>query len=149
MYWTIWSALVLFAAGEMGRRHRATWAWWSWLTGVVLLAVHIAIAMATVHGWSHASAIAATARATNAVFGVDWGGGVYANYLFLIVWAADTALWHARRPRAITWTLRIFYLVMILNAAVIFAAGSRRFLGAAIVGTLLWSWRPLSLRPEA
>jgi hypothetical protein len=143
MYWTIWTALILFAAGAAGRRHHAAWARWSWVAGVLLLVIHIGIAMATAHDWSHAAAIAATARATNAVFGLDWGGGVYANYLFLIVWAADTALWHARRPRAITWTLRIFYLVMILNAAVIFAAGSRRFLGAAIVGTLLWSWRPL------
>ena len=89
------------------------------LAGVVLLAVHIAMAMAIAHGWSHAAAIAATARATNAVFGVDWGGGVYANYLFLIVWAAETAWWrasptsYARRSSAITWSLRIFYFVMI------------------------------------
>ena len=100
MYATIWAALVLFAAGEVGKSDArwarwARWVWWSWLTGVALLAVHITMAMAIVHGWSHAAAVAATARTTNAVFGVDWGGGVYANYLFLIVWAAETMWWRA------------------------------------------------------
>ena len=85
----------LFAAGETGKRRDAPLGVVGWLAGVLLLAVHIAMAMAIVHGWSHASAVAATARATNAVFGVDWGGGVYANYLFLIVWAAETAWWRA------------------------------------------------------
>lgn len=142
MYWTIWTSLLLFAGGALGRRQRAAWARSLWLAGVVLLAIHIAIAMATAHGWSHAAAAAATARATNATFGVDWGGGVYLNYLFLAVWAADTAWWHAPRPPALTWTLRIFYFVMLINAAVIFAAGYRRLLGLAVVATLLWSWRP-------
>ena len=146
MYATIWSALVLFAAGEIGKRHDSRWAWWSWLAGVLLLAVHITMAMAIVHGWSHAAAIGATARATNAIFGVDWGGGVYANYLFLIIWAAETAWWraspasYARRSAAVTWSLRIFYFVMIVNAAVIFVPNWRRWLGVAIVLTLVWAW---------
>ena len=155
MYGTIWAALILFAAGEAGKRREARWAWWSWLAGVLLLAVHITMAMAIVHGWSHAAAISATARATNAVFGVDWGGGVYANYLFLIVWAAETVWWrtspssYARRSAAATWWLRIFYFVMITNAAVIFVPNWRRWLGVAIVATVLLSWRASGLEPGA
>lgn len=31
---------------------------------------------------------------------------------------------------------------MIANAAIVFVAGPRRLIGAAIVVTLLWVWRP-------
>jgi hypothetical protein len=146
MYWTIWLALLLFAAGEVGRPRQAPWAWPSWAAGVVLTAIHIAVAMAVAHGWSHDLAVAATARATEARFGIDWGGGVYVNYVFVAVWAAETVWWgvwpaaYAQRSAAVRWTLRVFYFVIIVNAAVVFAAGWRRWLGAAIVVSLLWRW---------
>lgn len=159
MYWTIWLALLLFAAGEAGKRRERTghaaldtgrrrrWPWAAWAAGVVLTAIHIGVAMAEAHGWSHALAVAATARATEAMFGLDWGGGVYVNYAFVAVWAAETVWWglwpaaYAQRSGAVRWTLRAFYFVIIINAAVVFVAGWRRGLGAAVVGSLLWSWR--------
>jgi hypothetical protein len=153
MYWTIWVALALFAAGEIGRPARA--AWWAWALGVALTIVHIVLAMAMVHGWSHAAAVAATARATDAVFGLDWGGGVFVNYLFVAVWAGETAWWradpggHARRPSWMRWTLRLFYLVILVNAAVIFAAGWRRWLGAALVVLLGATWAASNPRPTS
>jgi hypothetical protein len=146
MYSTVWASLVRFAAGAIGERGGRPWAWRAWAGGVALMAVHIALAMGLVHGWSHAAAIAATARATDAVFGLDWGGGVYVNYVFVTVWALDTVWWRlrpadrARRPAAVTWALRIFYVVVIVNAAVVFAAGWRRLIGAFIVATLALAW---------
>jgi len=155
LYGTIWLALVLFCAGEAGRRDRdaghpaASWTWWAYAIGALLLVVHIVIAMDVAHNWSHQSSIAATARQTSAVYGLDWGGGVYANYAFVAVWLFEVWRWrrnstpgapHVPRARTIVWTIRIFYLVMILNAAIIFAAGWRRAAGAAIVLWLLWIW---------
>jgi len=155
VYWTIWIALVLLVAGEAGRRRGfgggspPAWAWPAFAAGAVLSAIHVVLAMSIAHGWSHDSAVAATASQTKAVYGVDWGGGVYANYAFVAVWALDAWRWRvgvARAgpgPDALTWTIRLFFFVMILNGAVIFAAGPRWILGAAVVALLMWIWRPL------
>ena len=151
MYWTIWIALLLYGAGESGRRRiraggAAPWAWWAFVAGALLCAIHIGIAMKSAHAWSHEAAIAATARQTMAVYGVNWGGGVFVNYAFVAVWLFEAWRWR-RRPagnaRAITWMTRVFFLVMILNGAVIFAAGTRRIAGALLVVWLLWIWRPV------
>lgn len=153
IYWTVWLSLFLFTAGELGRARmgiRASaraWPWWVWAAGIAFMAVHFALAFEVRHGWSHAAALRATAAQTAAVYGFDWGGGVFVNYLFLGVWAIDAGAWRAAPDRYASrgplwsWTLRAFYLVIILNAAVVFAAGPRRLLGAVIVATLVWSWR--------
>lgn len=111
--------------------------------------MHIGIAMKTAHAWSHEAAIAATARQTMAVYGVNWGGGVFVNYAFVAVWLLEAWRWRWRPAqdkvgRVITLTTRVFFLVIILNGAVIFAAGARRIAGALLVAWLLWIWRPAS-----
>ena len=152
LYWTIWIALALFAAGEAGKRGlhdgRAPkpWAWWAFAIGCAIAIVHVAIAMGVRHHWSHAAAIDATARQTFSVFGLDWGGGVYVNYAFLLVWATEVWLWrraperYAARPASMTWTIRAFYLVIIASAAIVFAGGLRGVAGVLVVATLLVSW---------
>jgi hypothetical protein len=150
MYLSIWTALTLFAAGEAGRawlggpRSARGWPLWCWAAGIALCATHFALAFEVRHGWSHAAAIRATAAQTAAVYGIDWGGGFWVNYVFLAVWAVDAWHWRARagarRSAAVTWALRAFYCVILLNAAVIFAAGWRRAIGAVIVGVLAIAW---------
>jgi hypothetical protein len=142
LYATIWIALVLFVAGE--RRGRP--ALLASALGWILTVVHVVVALGGVHGWSHDAAVAAAARQTAAVYGIAWGGGTFVNYVFLLVWAIDLA----RRsrapdaPRAAPLVLRAFYFVFLMNAAVIFAVGWRRALGAALMLALLWMWRPRS-----
>lgn len=150
LYLTIWVALILFLAGETGRsaagRARPPeWAWWSFTLGLLLALVHTLLAFDLVHNWVHADAVLATARQTDAVFGAAVGWGVYVNYVFFIAWAADAAWWRKapevwRRPALVTWTLRIFYLVIIVNAAIIFATGPRRALGVLAVSWLARVW---------
>jgi hypothetical protein len=151
LYLTIWVALVCFAAGEAGRGRRgaaARAAWGVSLTGWVFALAHFVLAFEARHGWSHASAVRETARQTAAVYGLDWGGGVFVNYAFLGVWAIDLWRWRverwrgATRPSGAMWLARAFYFVVILNGAVIFAAGARRLLGAVIVVSLLMIWWP-------
>jgi hypothetical protein len=146
LYATIWAALVLLAAGEaalaLGRpRHFARGLH---LAGAALNLLHAVIAMGLVHGWSHAAAVRATAAQTRRVFGLDWGGGIWANYLFVAIWfmyawglrtAADQ---RGQSPWA--WVFRGFVLLMVANGAIVFAAGPRRALGMVIVATLVWSW---------
>jgi hypothetical protein len=155
LYTTIWMALLLFCAGEAGRwttaSHRpARWAWWSYSAGAVLCVIHIAVAMAVAHEWSHASAVEATARQTAAVYGLAWGGGVFVNYVFVAVWMLEVWRWRARgsasRPDAITWAARILFLIVIVNGAVVFAHGAGRIAGAVLLAALLWIYFGRALR---
>ena len=148
MYLSIWVALALFAAGELGRARMGarpsarSWPWWCWAAGIGLCAVHFALAFHVRHDWSQAAAVRATAVQTAAVYGLDWGGGFYANYLFLAVWAVDAVRWRsgASWPPAVRWTLRVFYVVVIANAAVIFAVGGRKVLGILMLIAIVASW---------
>jgi hypothetical protein len=154
LYATIWIALVLFCLGESGRRDFddgrawAPWTWWAFAAGCLLSVAHLAIAMGSVHGWNHQAAMDATARQTFAIYGLDWGGGVYVNYAFVALWVFEAWRWRTGRSgsqprsRLAVWAVRIFFFVIILNAAVVFAVGPRRLAGAAIVLWLLWVWRP-------
>ena len=129
-----------------GQPHR--WAWPVWTLGAFLCAVHMALAMGLHHDWNHAAAIEATARQTQAVYGVNWGGGVYVNYAFLALWTAEVMWWRASprrylsRSAATTWIVRSFYLIVLLNAAVVFASGARAVAGVLLIASLLWIWRP-------
>jgi hypothetical protein len=152
LYATIWVALTLFAASETAKRSaragrlRPSVALTLALSGAVLCALHMAVAIVLHHGGSHAAAVLATALQTQSVYGLNWGGGVYVNYLFLGVWIADAWSWWHRFPRAypprVAFVLRGFYLVILANAAVVFASPSRRLVGLALIGWLLWAWRP-------
>lgn len=153
---TIWLALAGFVVGEAGKtRHWRTgvaprWAWPVWCIGWVACVLHILIAMAHRHHWSHQAAVVETARQTAEVYGVAWGGGVYVNYLFVGVWLAELLWWrndprrYVRQPPWMRWAVRTFSFVIVFNAAVIFVAPERRMAGVAVTAALLaaWFWRP-------
>jgi hypothetical protein len=149
LYLTIWLALGLFVAGESGRsrgdrRTPPRWAWWAFAAGAGLAIVHTLLAFHVVHDWVHEDAVRNTALQTQAMFGIDAGWGVYVNYLFLAVWVTDAWWWRrvdgTRYPAPVTWTLRAFYALIIVNAAVVFASGPRRLIGLALVGWLAVLW---------
>jgi hypothetical protein len=144
--WTVRGALGLYAftlalrlAGPSRRRGARA----LWTLGCLLFLAHVAAAFHFFHGWSHAHAYAETARQTRERFGVDWGGGLYFNYVFTLAWVADTAYWWAggleaydRRPRWVGATLHGFFAFMALNGAVIFARGATRWVNFAAATAL-------------
>ena len=146
LYSTIWIALTLFVIAQHGLRRAGTarWVLPINIAGLVLCVTHIVIAMASVHGWSHASAIEVTARSTAAVYGLRWGGGVFVNYLFVAVWAVDAWRAYLRGDRAEFWglrfALRLFYAIVIVNAAVVFARWPMRIVGVCLVIALVTAW---------
>jgi hypothetical protein len=150
VYATIWISILLFVLGEAAKRGHPPrrWAWHVWGLGALLCAVHMLLAMGIRHGWSHQSAIEATAAQTRAVYGLNWGGGVYVNYAFLSLWMAELIWWRASpvtylsKPSSATWSLRSFYLIVLINAAVVFASGFRAAAGLLLIASLLWIWRP-------
>jgi len=151
LYATIWLALALFVAGaaaEHGSARTETWGRRAWALGAPLCVLHMLVALGTRHGWSQAHAAAEIARRSAEVYGWRWSGAIWVNYSFATLWSAETA-WrglrpaaYARRPRALAWTLRGFYLVVVVNAAIVFASPAGRVVGVPLVAWLVWSWRP-------
>jgi hypothetical protein len=105
--------------------------------GFLVYLAHVACAFQFVHYWRHTAAYAATARQTYETVGLDWGGGLYFNYFFTLIWGADVCWWwlardrYEARPRVIEWPVQGFLAFMAFNATVIFATGPTRWLGIA------------------
>jgi hypothetical protein len=131
----VWSARIVvlfyalrlaadFLVADPTRRER--WARWAWTAGCVLFLAHLGLAFHFLHRWSHASAVAHTAQRTNEVVGLSWGGGVYINYAFTILWVADVVWWWIRAarneptPAAAYWTVHAIFAFMFFNATVVF-----------------------------
>ena len=148
---TIWSALGAYVASEAGRAGRGTilgptGSRVMLTVGCLLYLAHVAAAFSSEHAWSHTAAYENTARQTEAVFGLDWGGGLYVNYAFSALWVSEAAWWwlapnsYLERRRWILVTVRSVFLVMIVNGAVVFVDGPMRWVGLAIVGSLVATW---------
>jgi hypothetical protein len=146
---TAWFAFALYVAAEMIPRRdfpgaRKMYRWLSSLGCAALLA-HIGCAFQYRHGWSHSAAYADTARQTAALTGWNWGGGIYLNYFFALVWFAEVVrLWSNRTPELRRgWRVHIvrgFFLFMFLNAAVIFVHSPARWIGLALCLVLVVGW---------
>ena len=144
---TVWLALALYVAGELVQSLR-----WNRTArvlntaGCLAFITHVGCAFHFYHHWSHASAYAETARQTAEYFGVNWGGGLYFNYAFLVLWIVHairswTKPAGSRPPvRWILWFTRGFILMMIFNGAVVFARGPIRWFGLLLCGGLVASW---------
>jgi hypothetical protein len=164
LYASIWIALGLFALAEAGRTRLASpggparWAWGAWTAGGVLVVVHVLVALDLRYNWDHALAVSETARRSAEVYGSTWRGGVYVNYLFVLVWFGESWRWRRAQQRdrrlspAVTWALRGFFLLIIANAAIVFVVHSAsRVAGVLLVAGLLWVWlgRDNSSRTDA
>jgi hypothetical protein len=142
--WTVRLSLALYALALLlrwsaaGRRSRLSWARWAWSTGCLFFLLHVIYAFHFYHGWSHAQAYEETARRTEEVVNWRWGGGLYANYVFTLVWLLDVAWWwrgleaYEARPRAVEWGVQGFLAFMAFNATVVFGEGTIRWAGAAV-----------------
>lgn len=153
LYATIWAALVLFAAAEAGRTRLASagtparWAWTAWNLGGFLAVAHLLIALHLRYGWDHDLAATETARRSAEVYGVGWRGSLYVNYLFVLAWFAESWRWRRSTGRraplspGVTWAFRTFFLVVIVNGAIVFAVhAASRVAGVVLVSALAWCW---------
>jgi hypothetical protein len=153
--WSVRAAILfMIAAWLMMIRRRDFSANLFWTLGFFAYLVHLWAAFEYFHHWSHAAAVADTARQTRELVGFEFGGGVWANYLFTIVWGADV-FWRwmrpesfGRRPRWMNRLVHGFLSFIAFNATVVFATGVSRWIG--IVGCALlglasahWPTRPL------
>src|SRR5262249_18424034 len=151
--------LLLYLVGLVWRAEscrRPAWVRLVWTAGCLAFVFHVACAFEFYHQWSHATAYAATARRTAEVVGLDWGGGLYANYAFTLLWAADVCWWwcdpdrYRVRSRAVDWVVQGFMGFMAFNAVVVFGEGVIRWLGlgASLLLAGMWvcqTWRAKKL----
>lgn len=150
---TVWFALSLYVASEVVKavkRGGVSFHAARWLNtiGCAAFLAHIACAFHFYHHWSHAAAYADTARQTAEFSGWNWGGGLYLNYLFSLVWLREV-VWswanpnaYLQRPNWMTWTVRGFFLFMMFNGAVVFVHSAIRWFGLVLCLTLVGCWWP-------
>ena len=150
---SVWLALILYVIAELGRLrwrrgsgHRS-WARTVSSVGLGCYVIHVVGAFSVFHGWSHTDAYEFTARVTAKFTGWKWGGGLYVNYLFSAVWLGEVLWWwlkpenYRTRSTLIDALVRGFFLVMILNGAVVFVSGPQRWIGGILVLALLTGFR--------
>ena len=141
-----YAARVLMDAAALGsQRLRCA----VWTAGFAFYLAHVAAAFQVVHRWSHADAVRATARQTAAVVGLDWGGGVWVNYAFTLLWAADVVAWHAVGPdypcrfRKTHRTVQATFAFLVFNATAVFGPAFWRPVATAfaLAVAAAWVWR--------
>jgi hypothetical protein len=142
--WTVRMACLLYVGALLfwrfgNPRHAAL----AWTAGLACYVAHVAAAFAFHHRWSHDAAYHETARQTAELFGVHWGGGLYFNYAFTLVWLGDVWwMWwnrasYAARPRWTSALIHGFMAFMFFNATVVFPSGWVRWAGAVLALLLL------------
>jgi hypothetical protein len=145
--WTIRLALACYVATAVVWLARPGSRWqsfgrWLWTAGCSLFLAHVACAMQFTHEWSHASALAKTARETHELLGFEFGAGIYFSYLFLAVWVADV-VWswfspasYLSRPNWVACAIHGYLLFIAANGAIVFEDGPTRPLGIAALAAL-------------
>ncbi len=149
---TIWIALCGYAFGVIvilvfpGNPRWQARARWAWTLGCLGLLIHVCCAFHFYHNWSQSSAYVETARQTNEVFGINWGGGLFINYAFITIWVLDCLWWwrsldaYRQRPLPLIIAWQSFLIFIIFNATVVFKTGPLRWLGLGfcLAVSILW-----------
>lgn len=109
-----------------------------WTIGGGLYFMHVVSAFAFVHGFEHQAAYEHTAQQTYEVTGLHWGGGIYANYALLVLWAVDIIGWWAcghcwayGSPRWY-WGLQFVFAFMFFNATIVFGPDGWKWGGVSV-----------------
>jgi hypothetical protein len=109
----------------------------------VALVLHIGAAFHYYHQWSHAAAVADTARQTGEIIGWKFGEGIYFNYLFAAVWLGDCFWWwrspqsYWLRARWMTAAIHAYLAFIAFQAVVVFEEGMVRVVGIAATAALV------------
>lgn len=150
--WTVRIALACYFAALMlrwrsrGQRDRLNLARLFWTAGFIAFVLHLVCAFHFFHHWSHDHAYAVTAEQTKEAIGLHWGGGIYVNHAFAVVWLGDVLWWwiapnrYERRPRWMECFVQGFLGFIAFNATVVFGHGTIRWfgIGATVLLAAVW-----------
>lgn len=113
--------------------------------GFAVFAAHVWLAL-RFHQFSHAAAYEYTRSQTLDATGFDSGAGLWANYSFVVGWAAVVARgWRRAAPSPLDFALHGFLGFMAVNGAVVFAPSPSRYFGAATLVGLVAATAGLGL----
>ena len=109
-----------------------------WTVACAFFLAHVVAAFQIRHHWSHTAALEETARQTQDLFGVVWGGGLYFNYAFTILWIADAVWWwragldgYRDRAKWVATPVQLFFAFMFFNATIVFGGRFMQWFGVA------------------
>ena len=142
VYLTAWLAICAYSwstARLAWERLPTTRPQFLYAIGFVFFFVHVMSAFDVHYQWSHAEAVKETGLKTMAKTGYRVGEGIWANYLFGLVWLIDLVVWFVRgdfryrRGHKTLVALRHgFFLLMIFFGAFYFVDGWTAWIGLAI-----------------
>ena len=151
--WTARVAVLCWLASRVlrlrGRDEASTRRWELFVssTGCVVYLLHVVAAFGLVHHWSHAAAWDQTARDTTAVVRLDWGGGLWFNYLFTLLWPLDewrrwsVYLQGRRYPHWWGRMVETYLAFIVVNATLLFGPRWWWSVFGAALASVLWSRR--------
>ena len=101
-----------------------------------------------------AAAYQDTAEKIKAAIGWRFGGGIYFNYLFLLMWLADAIWWwiapagYTKRGKVVNLLVYGYLFFIAFNGVVVFGHGATRWtgLGVCLVFVAWAGWQKLSKR---
>lgn len=140
--WTIRVAIGLYALSALCRarpRVARTLFTTAWLTYFL----HVAAVFHFAHHWSHDAAFQYTQTRTAEITGIAFGGGLWVNYAFTLLWTLEVLWWwldsngYQRRPRWLNALIDGTFLFIIFNATVVFGVGAVRWYGIVVSGLML------------
>jgi len=108
-----------------------------WVLGCLFALLHGFAVFGYVMHWSHQAALEDTMQRTRQLMGVPFGGGVYFNYAFWVIWTIDATWWcgwpdrYLRRSRSWDFLVIGYLWFIAFNATVVFESGVIRWLGLA------------------
>jgi hypothetical protein len=148
---TVWTSIASYTIGCVSfaiRRSKSdSLTRLAWTFACASLFIHYIFAFQFYHSWSHTSAYLDTARQTNEVFSINWGGGVFVNYALMLLWIVDVSWWwlggldsYRQRSWMLVITWHAFLIFIIFNATVVFGSGIERWVGVVICLALCLSW---------
>lgn len=136
----LWLMLHLDAAGWRGDSRRGWLCRWLWTWGILTCLIHLAVASHYYDGWSHQAALERTRRASGV------GEGIYASYIFSLVWLIDAVAWwvspgrYAGRRPGLANAVHGFMLFMVINATAVFESGPTRWVALVALAMLVFAW---------
>lgn len=78
--------------------------------------------------------------------GVPYGGGLYWNYVFTVIWVADAGWWgmnpdsYRVRPRWLDASVHSFLAFLFFNATVVFGNGPIRWAAIFVLAAFVVLW---------
>lgn len=145
----LWRWLFRPANGTTDRTYSLCWTA-SWL----LCVIHMVCAFHFRHHWDHAVALEHTAKTTEDVVGLRWGGGLYINYVFLACWgiSAIASLISTAPPtvlrRRLDATMHLVAAFMMFNATAVFGPPWWWIPALLVTGLIVYRWRRAGIHPQ-